>query len=127
MKSIVADTNIFLRFFLDDVPEQKIITEKLLQRAKDKEIRIIVPQIIIFEISFILEKGYHFPKEQVIDKLNAIISAEYLQIESRDIFISALTIYKSANVSLTDCFLFAKAKAENAELFTFDKKLKKLP
>ena len=127
MKQLVVDTNAFLRFLLDDIPEQKNAFEKLLKQAKKSEIVIYVPQIIIFELHFILDKYYHFTKEEIIDKLKPIVSVSYLQVEKKEVFLSALTMYTgNTNVSFVDCFLVAQAKQLEADLFTFDEKLQKL-
>lgn len=126
MKRYIIDTNALLRFFLNDIPEQKIATEKLLNQAKYKKIIVIIPQIVIFELHFILEKYYYQGKRKIIEILQSLVSTNYLQTESREIFIHALMIYKSANVSFVDCFLSSNSKIEDADLFTFDKKLKKL-
>lgn len=126
MKSIIVDTNAFLRFFLDDIPEQKGKVKQLFHKAKQKEVILIVPQIIIFEIDFILEKIYDFPKEDIIDKLQSLITTQYLLVESRNIFNKSLLLYEKENISFVDSFLLAKSVLEDAELFTFDQKLQKL-
>jgi predicted nucleic-acid-binding protein len=124
--SIVIDTNAFLRFLLNDVPQQKKEVDQLLKQARNDKIQLIVPQIVIFELNFILDKYYNFPKEEVIDKLTALVSASYLQVESNEVFLEALAIYKSTQISLPDCFLAAKAYIESTDLFTFDQQLKKM-
>lgn len=126
MKEVIIDTNVILRFFLNDIPEQKIIVEALLQKAKNKTIFITIPQIVIFELDFILEKYYEFHKEEVIDKLKTLVSTDYLRVESKELFIITLTLYSRENLSLVDCFLISQAKERNMEIFTFDKKLKNL-
>lgn len=126
MKHVIVDTNGFLRFLLDDIPEQKRIFEKLLQKAKSKQIIILVPEIIIFEIDFILRKYYQFEKKDIIEKLESLLSANFFYIESKVLFQTALTIYKTESISFVDSFLLARAKIEEVELFTFDQKLKKL-
>lgn len=126
MKSVVIDTNAFLRLLLNDIPQQADRVEHLIRQAKRKEVRIIVPQIVLFEIDFILRKYYSFEKQEVIDKLKSLISASYFEIDSIDIFQNALIFYKENSVSFADCFLISKAKTEKADLFTFDQKIKKL-
>lgn len=125
MKQIIVDTNAFLRLLLDDIPAQKKIFERLLQRAKDKEIRVLVPQIIIFEIEFILRKVYLVPKSKIIEKLQTLVAMSFLEIESRQLFATALGLYAKQTISFVDCFLLAKSKDEGYELFTFDQKLNK--
>ena len=126
MKAVVVDTNAFLRLLLDDFPKQADLVKGLINQAKKEQIRIIIPQIVIFEIDFILRKYYSFEKQEVINKLKSLLSASYFEVESISVFRNALILYKENNVSFADCFLLAKAEAEEADLFTFDKKLKKL-
>lgn len=126
MKKIIVDANAFLRFLLNDIPEQKTAFEKLLIQAKKSEIILLVSQITIFEIAFILEKYYEGDKKDRIEKLKSIISTSYLAIDDREIFLSALNIYAEENISIVDSFLISRAKIEKANFFTFDKKLKNL-
>ena len=125
MKHFIIDTNAILRFLLNDIPEQKAIVEKILVKAKNNEIKLTVPQIVIFELNFILDKYYHFSKESIIETLKVVVSSDYLQIESKDVFITAFFLYSTTSNSFVDCFLMGKVQIEKAEFFTFDAKLKK--
>lgn len=126
MKSLLVDANIFLRLFLNDVPKEQQEAAKLLQKAKDKKLNLIVLQIVIFEIEFILSKYYLSPKHEIIYRLQSIVSAPYLDIQDREVFQRALKIYEGKSLSLVDCFLAAKSEINNIGIFTFDKQLKKL-
>lgn len=126
MTKLIVDTNIFLRLILNDIPKQADEVEKLLNRAKKDQVKLLVPQIIIFEIEYALSKFYKFPKDQIVDKLDAILSAPYFFIQDGGIFKRAVLIYKDKNFSLVDCFLRAKSEIEETEIFTFDQKLVKL-
>ena len=125
MKEYVVDTNAFLRFLHGDIPAQKRGVEILLKKAKQGEIKLFVPQIVIFELHFILDKYYHLSKEEIINKLKSIVSISYLQVQSKEVFLKALTMYSSSTTSLVDCFLRSTAETRSAFLFTFDKKLRK--
>src|SRR4030042_2028710 len=126
MKSIIADTNVYLRFILDDVKSQARKAEDLFKRAQKKELQIVVPQIVIFEIQFALDKYYKFKKDDVIKRLETIVPANFLNIESRSTFMRCIKIFENNNVSFVDSFLKAEAEKEGMELFSFDKKLVKL-
>lgn len=126
MKQYIVDTNAILRFLLDDIPGQKKAVEELFTQAKKSKIAIIVPEIVVFELNFVLLKYYGIDKEKIINLLQPLVSSGYLQVESRNLFIITLKTYKSENISFVDCFLIAKSKLEKSELFTFDKKLKNL-
>lgn len=128
MKKLFLDTNVLLRFLLGDNKEQFIQTEQLFKKAQNKTIHIIIPQQVVFEMNYILSKYYSLSKDEVISYLEPLITTDFLNIESRDIFLKSLTIYKyvSDSISFVDCFLLAKAQVEEGELFTFDKKLQVL-
>lgn len=125
MQKIIVDTNIFLRLLLDDVHEQHLEAKKFFAKARNHKVEAFIPSIIIFEINFALEKYYLLSKGIIIKSLTSIISAKYLKVENREVFKSAISIFEKSNISLTDAFLIAKAKSENLEIFTFDKKLLK--
>lgn len=126
MSEFIVDTNIFLRLILNDIPKQADEVEKLIKQAQKGHVKLLVPQIIIFEIEFALAKFYKFPKDQIIDKLDSILSAPYFEIQDGGIFKGAIIIYKDKNLSLVDCFLKAKSDTEETKIFTFDKDLAKL-
>ncbi len=126
MKKLLLDTNILLRFFLNDIPKQKKIADKLFQEAKKGGLTLIVSQIVIFELDFILEKYYRFSKGLVIDRLKTLVVTKYLKVESREIFILALNLYGVTKISFVDCFLLSKAKLSKSKILSFDKELVKL-
>lgn len=126
MESLIPDANVFLRFLLDDIPSQTKEATRVLIKAKSKRLKIYVPQIIIFEILFALDKYYKFPKTEVIEKVGTLLATSYLDIEDRTVFQEALEVYKSKNIDFVDCFLICQAKENNSTLFTFDKNLSKL-
>jgi len=125
MKTYIVDTNIILRFLLADIPDQYKQVKQMFLKAKKEEITLIVPQIVIFEINFGLTKFYQLEKAEIIEKIDSLLSTKYLHIESKNIFEKALYYYKNSNgLSLVDCFLLGKSEDEEAELFTFDDKMK---
>lgn len=125
-KIYIVDTNIILRFFLQDVASQFNQVKKTFTEAKNGKIKLIIPQIVIFEINFALKKFYNLKKEDIIKKIGQLVSAEYIEVESRELFLMTIELYKRKNISFVDCFLISKAEAEEADLFTFDRKLKNL-
>lgn len=126
MRRVVIDTNALLRLFLNDIPQQVKEVEAILKKARSAQIEVHVPQIVIFELNFTLEKYYHFKKHEIVDKLKSLVQSSYLEIQDRSILHLALKIYENNAVSFEDCFLLSFAQEKDAELFTFDKNLQKL-
>lgn len=126
MKNVVLDTNALLRFLLDDITSQSQEVRHKIEEAKNKEIELSIPSIVLFEIAYALTKEYGFSKEKVVKGLKKLIFSKYLICDERGVFSEALELYNTANVSLADCFIVAYAKKRNANIFTFDKKLRKV-
>lgn len=126
MKNIIIDTNVFLRYLLNDVPSQVNKIEAIFKQAKKGRLRLFVPQIIIFEIAYALDKFYKFPKSISVEKLKSVLSADFLEIQDVDSLKNSLETYSKEPISFVDCFLIARARLEEAEIFTFDQKLRKL-
>lgn len=123
MKQYLLDTNPLLRFLLNDITEQSNKVAELLNKAKTGKVKLSIAQIVIFEITFVLEKYYHFPKEKIVDGLGTLLATSYLEIQDRTAFQEALEFFKGQNLDFVDCFLVCKAKESNATIFTFDKNL----
>ena len=126
MTKFVVDANAFLRLFLNDTPEQADKVENLFKSAKENRVTLIIPQIIIFEIAFALEKYYHFSRIEIIEKVKSVLATPYLKIQNRNIFKRAIELFSRQNISLADCFLIFFAEQKEADIFTFDRKLKKM-
>lgn len=126
MKKILLDANAILRPLLNDIPKQVEQIKKLTVQAQKGKIVLLVPEVIVFEVHYSLLKYYKLDKNTVAGMLESVVSAEYWQVESKNIFQPALNTYKNNNLSFVDCFLKAKSEAEAAKIFTFDKKLRKL-
>lgn len=126
MKKLIIDTNILLRFLLRDVPHQAEEAKKVFKQAEKGEVELIIPQIVIFEIVFQLIKLYKFEKNKVIEAIKIILKTDYFEVQDNEVFQGSLKKFKLANISFADCFISSYSEKQKGEVFTFDKKLKKL-
>jgi len=125
MESLLIDTNVILRFLLLDVPQQVKEIKVFFNKAKANKIKIIVPEVVIFEAKYALGSYYKFTNSEVSDRLEALVSASFFEVENKTIFLKAISYFRGSNLSFVDCFLVAKSEIEKVEIFTFDKDLKK--
>lgn len=126
MTDIILDTNVILRFLLKDIPNQYEITKNIFLEAQKGKLNLIIPQIVIFEIVFILEKQLKIDKNILVEKIQTLLSADFLNIQDRVIFNSAIKLYEQFSISLPDSFLIAKSQITGIPIFSFDKDLVKL-
>lgn len=122
---MIIDTNTILRFVLKDVSSQHVEVYELIKKAKDKKIKLIIPEIVVFETYFTLKSYYEYKKETLLIILESLLSADYFKIESNHTFMEAIKIFGNSNLEFVDCFLAAKSKLLETQLFTFDNNLKK--
>lgn len=126
MKSFLADSNIFLRLFVQDNPVQTKESLKYLEDAKKGKIKILILSEIIPEIEYVLRKVYKRDKVEIVKDLNVICSTSYLDLQQKSIWLKSLKIYKNNNIDLIDAFLYQNKLEKNMKILSFDKDFKKI-
>lgn len=119
MPKVIADANYVLRWFLNDVPDQSAIVEKLLTTSVDNH--IYLDRITIAEITYVLRsKGYDH-------KQVAVVVAEFCRHTSvnplPEVDAEALSLYGESSLDFEDCWLATYGKENKVKIATFDKKL----
>lgn len=126
MTTYLADTNIFLRFFLKDNETFYKKAKNYLTKAKNKKIKLIVLPEIIFEIDYVLQGVYKLAKQKRAQLLKVLVETPYLIIESRDVLMATINQYQKVNIDLFDIFLYQTAQVKKAKILSFDKDFRKL-
>ena len=117
-----ADTNVLLRWVVDDIPAQTKAAAKLLKGAEV----VHVADAAIIEMVYVLEKVYGFSREIITEYTQAVMSLSQVNC-NRTLFARVLPIYvKNRTLSIVDCSLAVYAEIdETTPLYTFDKQLSK--
>lgn len=126
MKQYSIDTNVLLRYLLDDIPSQTTRIHELLLKAKKGEVRIDVPMLVIAEVFFVLASFYRLQKQNVCAQLADFCKLQYMDIEKREVVLATFALIQLNNIGFIDAFLLAHTREMGSELCTFDKKLKRL-
>lgn len=126
MKQYLVDTNIILRYLLNDIPKQATLVEKYFIAAKEHTITLFIPIIVFMELDFALTKFYSVSKIKTIEYLFSVAKLGYVDVQNRDVVLRALSLYKNSVVSFVDTLLVAESVYQDKELLTFDRKLKRL-
>lgn len=116
------DTNIFIRFLTDDVPEKANACEKIFKRAVEKEETLFTTDLVIAEIVWVLESFYELPKKEVQDKVEKILNTPNLICPHKDLILSALVLYSEKNIDYIDAYNSLTLKEKGIEeLYSYDK------
>ena len=65
MNKYFVDTNLFLRYLTNDIPEQANLLYKLMESAKKGKVRLITHSLVIAEIVLTLGSFYKYPKKKI--------------------------------------------------------------
>jgi predicted nucleic acid-binding protein len=120
---IFADTNLFLRYLTDDVPQQADAFERLLRSAANGELTFITNSLVIAEIVWTLESYYRLPKKDIQKKILAILNTAGLEIDNSDQILQAMLWYEEKNIGFIDAYNAAWMLNNNIQtICTFDRK-----
>lgn len=115
----LIDTNLIIRFLVNDDPQKVTRVEHLL---KDKNNKNVLLDTVIAEIIWVLNSYYSIEKEEVAEKIRALIHVD--TIECNAFLINrALNIWEKNIISYIDAYLAAVAELGNMTLYTYDKRL----
>jgi len=117
----IVDTNIVLRYILDDhVP----LSEQA-KRIVDDNI-VEVPIEVLCEVVYVLTSVYKVSRFEISAEMKGFFDKTQCEIPHRNAVFKGLDIFANNNIDIVDCILVGYCECENAEVHTFDKKLKKL-
>ncbi|EEG78578.1 PIN domain-containing protein [Dethiobacter alkaliphilus] len=120
MKRII-DANIVLRFLLNDIPEQAEQCALLLKRLEKNSEQTFLPDIILADIVWTLEKFYRVPKRRIGELLIPIINLRGLRCSSKETIRVALKTYAEKNIDWSDAFVGAQMLAsQQYTIYSYD-------
>lgn len=98
------DSNVFLRYLINDDPAKAKRCEALLQRIAQGKATAWTHVLAIAEIIWVLTGTYHQHKERVIDALISLLSMEGLLLEDKSRVLSALAAYRATPIDFIDAY-----------------------
>jgi len=122
-KKVVIDTNLLVRYLINDDQKKAEAVDNLLDRAAKGEVRIIVPSVVIAELVWVLESFYQLKADAILELAEAIINTSGLDVMDKSTIISALRLYKGKNIDFIDAWIIEFAKERGVKtIYTFDKR-----
>ncbi|MEA3359221.1 MAG: PIN domain-containing protein [Thermodesulfobacteriota bacterium] len=124
-KAYLIDTNVVLRYLLGDhaefSPRAEAFMADLAKRTKNAEIL----GVVIVACVHVMEKYYKIPKNEIVEKLSAILNFSGIVNPDRAELLEALLKYENSNIDIVDCILAARSSPEKV-VISFDRDIKKL-
>ena len=120
MRSI--DANVILRYLTNDVPEQAKQAEELLNRVEVGNEDVFLPDIIMADIIWILEKYYKQTREDIREWITAILSLQGLTFSDKEMALNSLDIYVAKKIDWSDASAAIQmVQRDITEIYSFDK------
>ncbi len=126
MRQVLLDTNIILRFLLNDHPTLSQKAKRVFRAAEKGRLLLFINHTTFAEVFWVLIKFYKIPKKEVLNILVDLLNFPNLNILSRRFIQETLFLLERFNVSYVDAYNIVYANQKDLELLTFDKKLHKI-
>jgi predicted nucleic-acid-binding protein len=118
MKTVFPDTNVVLRFLLND--HHRLSTE-----AKDIFLnhKIYLDEVVVAEVVWVLDSYYQRDRQWIGQVLLELMQLPIVINPKKTQIIEALKVFSGNNLSYIDCWVHVASKSINLPLKTQDKKL----
>lgn len=121
---IALDTNVLVRFLVDDDRRQASRARSFLAAAIAENSKLYVSEIVVCELVWVLESAYGFGRKEIVAVLRQLLNARHVSFRSSDRIDRAVEAYDKAKGDLADYLIRADAfELGCTEVITFDKAL----
>ena len=117
----ILDANAILRCILQDNEEAATLVDDQMSRNE-----CLIPLEVVAEIVFVLLKVYSLNRHEIERSVSVIIKHKNVRVPHKRVAEMALRYFGETKLDFVDCLMIGYAFAEGHQIFTFDKKLKKL-
>jgi len=121
----VLDTNVILRYLLNDHPEHFALAQAFMLDVISGKITVYIPDSVLAECVYVLLKVYKVPKPQVCETLTGLVNYAGVSEINKAVLIHSLQLFKQHNVDIVDAIVHATAKQRQWAVFSFDNDMKK--
>ena len=123
---IALDTNVLVRFLVEDDEAQSRAAAAVITRAGRADEELFVSDIALCEVVWVLSSSYDIPKPEIVGILRRLLHARQLTFRASDVLASALEAYAGGKGDFADYLVREDARAAGCDsVLTFDKTLLK--
>ena len=113
----LIDTNVILRYCLEDNREMLAEAEKIIDEGA-----FTIPEVLA-EVVYVLIKVYGIERSEVCDTLNNLL--EDVDVADKSSMLEAISVFRNTSLDFVDCIIIGRNHILGEEVFSFDKKLNK--
>jgi predicted nucleic-acid-binding protein len=118
---IGLDTNILVRFFMQDDPGQAAKVNRLFA-SLTPERQGYISLMVLLESHWVLKTIYRFDRESLAAAAMSLLSTAQIKVESASVALSAIKAFNDSNIDFEDALIAKLALNAGCDLvYTFDK------
>lgn len=122
------DTNVLVRFLVQDDEAQFDKARKLIKREVAAGSGVFMNQLGLLETEWVLRSRYSLPKNLIIEAISGLLEASDVRFEDEPAIDEALFIWKESAADFADCLVGVKNRRLGCRATaSFDVKASKLP
>ena len=123
---LALDTNVLVRFLVEDDPKQSAAAAALIARAAAADEPVFVSDIVVCEVVWVLAAAYRVGRAEIASTLRELLRARSMVFEAADELSRALDAYSDGRGDFADYLIREHARAAGCEaVATFDKLLRR--
>ncbi|MGH2382926.1 MAG: PIN domain-containing protein [Candidatus Limnocylindria bacterium] len=113
-----VDTNVLIRHLAGDPPTQAAKATRYLQEADD----LLLPDLILAEVTYVLESFYETPRSQVAETLRSVLAFPAIRVVDDELLQRSVEVYDTHRLDFADAYLVASAERTGlGEIVSFDR------
>jgi predicted nucleic-acid-binding protein len=119
---IGLDTNVLVRYFVKDDPEQTRLAVSLIYSLSATETGW-VGLAVLLELVWVLTRIYRVNRARVVQVLDTLLASQEIVVEQNKVVRESLRLYRFGHTDFHDCLIAVSAKAAGClRTATFDRK-----
>jgi predicted nucleic-acid-binding protein len=125
---IGLDTNVVVRYLVQDDPGQSAAATRLMERVLSAELPGFITSITLCEIVWVLTECYDADRVRIGSVIEGLLASRQLVVEESEIVWNALHDWRKTSADFSDALIGRKVIARGGEkIVTFDRAAAKLP
>lgn len=130
MPSEFLDTNIIIRYLVQDNPDHSQRAYALLQEVEQGNLIVTTSEAVITEAVYVLSSKvlYNLPRSQIQTYLAPVITLRGLRLPHKKTYLRALDLYASTNLDFVDALNVAHMERTHlTTILSFDQDFDRIP
>ena len=119
---IGLDTNVLVRYIVQDDPEQAAAAERLIEETCTTQSPGYVGVPVLVELVWVLTAAYRYDRLVVASVIRQLLRTAEFLVEDRETAWSALREFEPSGVDFADCLIGHRNRARGCDrTYTFDR------